>query len=96
MSDLFSPGGQELLARVGLTPESRARVDSALRLITGLDFEVELFAKLVANRPRTDRGYLAIQQLPGVGPLLAAVFVAEIGDVGRFARPAQLASWAGR
>jgi transposase len=95
MSDLFSPGGQDLLASVRLAPESRARVDSALRLITSLDFEVELFGKLVANRLRTDRGYLAIQQIPGVGPVLAAVFVAEIGDIGRFDRPEQLASWAG-
>jgi transposase len=95
MSDLFSPGGQDLLTRVALTPESRARVDSALRLITGLDFEVELFGKLVTNRLRSDRGYLAIQALPGVGPVLAAVFVAEIGDIARFARPEQLASWAG-
>jgi len=30
-----------------------------------------------------------------VGPILAAVFVAEIGDIARFARAAQLASWAG-
>ena len=30
-----------------------------------------------------------------VGPVLAAVFVAEIGDVTRFAGPAQLCSWAG-
>jgi transposase len=95
MSDLFSAGGQDLLARVALTPESRARVDSALRLISGLDFEVELFGKLVANRLRSDPGYLAIQAIPGVGPVLAAVFVAEIGDIGRFARPEQLASWAG-
>ena len=27
--------------------------------------------------------------------MLAAVFVAEIGDITRFARPEQLASWAG-
>ena len=60
-----------------------------------MDFEVELFAKLVAGRLREHPGYLAIQQIPGVGPVLAAVFVAEIGDIGRFARPAQLASWAG-
>jgi transposase len=95
MSDLFSPGGQDLLAQVALTPESRARVDSALRLIAGLDFEVELFGKLVTNRLRSDRGYIAIQAIPGVGPVLAAVFVAEIGDIARFARPEQLASWAG-
>ena len=95
MSDLFSAGGQDLLASVRLRPESRARVDSALRLISGLDFEVELFGKLVTNRLRSDRGYLAIQAIPGVGPVLAAVFVAEIGDITRFHRPEQLASWAG-
>ena len=95
MSDLFGPSGQALLGSVRLAPESRARVDSALRVITTLDFEIELFAKLVAGRLRTDPGYLAIQAIPGVGPVLAAVFVAEIGDIGRFGRPDQLASWAG-
>jgi transposase len=95
MSDLFGAGGQQLLASVRLSPESRARIDSALRLITSLDFEVELFGKLVAGRLRTDPGYTAIQAIPGVGPVLAAVFVAEIGDIARFRRPEQLASWAG-
>jgi transposase len=95
MTDLFSSGGQNLLGSVRLTPESRARVDSALRLIGGLDFEIELFGRLVAGRLRTDPGYQAIQAIPGVGPVLAAVFVAEIGDIARFDRPAQLASWAG-
>ena len=78
-----------------LAPESRARVDSLLRLIAALDFEIDTFARLVAGRLRADPGYRAIQQIPGVGPILGAVFVAEIGDIGRFARPAQLACWAG-
>ena len=95
MSDLFGPGGLRLVAAAGLSVESRARVDSALRLIRNLDFEIELFGKLVTNRLRTHPGYRAIQQIPGVGPLLAAVFVAEIGDITRFPGPAQLASWAG-
>ena len=30
-----------------------------------------------------------------MGSVLAAVFVAEIGDIDRFGRPEQLASWAG-
>lgn len=60
-----------------------------------LEVEIELFAKLVAGRLRADPGYVAIQQIPGVGPVLAAVFVAEIGDITRFRRPGQLASWAG-
>jgi transposase len=36
-----------------------------------------------------------VQTIPGIGPTLAAVFVAEIGDVSRFAGPEQLACWAG-
>jgi transposase len=95
MSDLFSPGGQHLLTGTGLSPESRVRVDSALRLIEHLDVEIERFGKLVAGRLRKHPGYRAIQQIPGVGPILAAVFVAEIGDVARFPGPTQLASWAG-
>ena len=77
MSDLFGPGGQRLLADVGpgvLAVESRSRIDSLLRLIAGLDFEIDTFAQLVTGRLRTDPGYLAIQQIPGVGPILAAVF----------------------
>jgi hypothetical protein len=56
MGDLFGVAGQDLLASMRLTSESRARVDSALRVITGLDFEVELFGRLVAGRLRTDPG----------------------------------------
>jgi hypothetical protein len=36
-----------------------------------------------------------VQTLPGIGPILAAVFVTEIGDITRFPAPAKLASWAG-
>ena len=86
MSDLFGRAGGSCWPRRGWRSESRARVDSLLRLIDRLDFEIDLFAKLVAGRLRADPGYLAIQAIPGVGPMLAAVFVAEIGDISRFAR----------
>jgi transposase len=95
MSDLFGVGGHQLLSRVELPTAARARVNSVLRLIENLDFEIETFAKLVAGRLREHPGYLAIQVIPGIGPILAAVFVAEIGDVNRFDRAGHLASWAG-
>ena len=95
MSDLFGAGGRQLLTSARLAPESRARVDSLLRLIENLDFEIDLFATLVTRRLREHPGYRALLQIPGVGPVLAAIFVAEIGDIGRFHRPEQLASWAG-
>ena len=40
-------------------------------------------------------GSWAIQAIRGVDPVLAAIFVAEIGDVTRFNRPEQLCPWAG-
>jgi len=95
MSDLFGVDGRQLLAATRLRVESRSRVDSLLRVITALDFEIDLYARLVGGRLRADPGYQAIQQIPGIGPILAAVFVAEIGDITRFGRAEQLASWAG-
>ncbi|HZE15945.1 MAG TPA: IS110 family transposase, partial [Mycobacterium sp.] len=50
---------------------------------------------MIAEQLDTHRGYQAIQQVPGIGATLAAVFVAEIGDVHRFTDPAHLCSWAG-
>jgi len=47
-------------------------------------------------RPRRRRqGFQAIQAIPGVGATLAAIFVAEIGDVTRFHSARHLTSWAG-
>jgi transposase len=62
----------------------------------GLDFEIDLFENLARGRLRTDPGYVAVQQIPGIGPILGAVFVAEVGEVmTRFGNASQLACWAG-
>jgi transposase len=95
MSDLFSPAGDALLERCPMPGLYAARVQSLRRLIDDLDEEIDLFARLTRNRLVADPGYTALQQLPGVGPVLAAVFVAEVGDVGRFRTAPQLACWAG-
>jgi transposase len=95
VSDVFGQRGRLLLAQAPLDKPYRARVNSLCRLIESCDFEIDLGAKLIAQRLARDPGYHTIQQLPGVGPTLAAVFVAEIGDVTRFPGPRQLCSWAG-
>lgn len=95
MADLFGASGRELLERVSLPAAMRARVDSCLRLLESLEGEITTFARLIAERLRADPGYAAVQTIPGVGPTLAAIFVAEIGDISRFSRPEQLACWAG-
>ena len=95
MSDLFGINGQDLLDRVAMPRPYTARVQSLRRLIDDLDEEIDLFARLVRGKLVAHPGYTAVQQLPGVGPVLASVFVAEVGEVGRFTTAAQLACWAG-
>ena len=95
MSDLFGLEGTALLDHLRLPAPDEARVQSLQRLIDHLEDEIDLFARLARGRLAADPGYTAVQQLPGVGPILAAVFVAEVGDVTRFAKAGQLASWAG-
>lgn len=95
MTDLFGLDGNALLNRIRLPVPYRSRVESLRRLLVDVDFEIEVFANLARVRLATDPGYLAVQTIPGIGPVLGAVLVAEIGNVHRFASPAQLASWAG-
>jgi transposase len=95
MTDLFGLAGTELLDHLAVPAPYGARVQSLQRLIEDLEDEIDLFARLARGRLVADPGYVAVQQLPGIGPILAAIFVAEVGDVTRFAKATQLASWAG-
>lgn len=95
MSDLFAERGLDLLAAVEAPAPYVARIQSLQRLIDVLDQEVELFARLAKGRLIAAPGYRAVQTIPGIGPVLAAVFLAEVGDVHRFPTAAHLASWAG-
>jgi transposase len=95
VSDLFGVTGRQRLAKAPLAPAYAQRIRSLLELIDILDSHEARFAAMIAARLDTHRGYQAIQQVPGIGATLAAVFVAEIGDVHRFTDAAHLCSWAG-
>jgi transposase len=95
MSDLFGLGGTRLLDGLVLPKPYAARIDSLRRVMDLLDFEIDIFAKLARGRLAKDPGFTAVQMIPGIGPILAAVFVAEIGDVTRFASADKLTCWAG-
>jgi transposase len=95
MSDLFGVAGSRLLEQLRLERAYALRVASLRRLLAAYDQEIAMLGREVSQALAGDVGYLAIQAIPGVGPVLAAVFVAEIGDVGRFASAPRLCSWAG-
>jgi transposase len=95
MSDLFGVGGIELLNGLQLPKPYAARIASLRRLIDLLEFEIDIFTKLTHGQLARDPGYVAVQTIPGIGPILGAVLVAEIGDIHRFSTAEQLGCWAG-
>lgn len=95
MSDLFGEAGGELLDSLRLGRAYELRVASLRSLIEIYDEEIHTLNLEIYPQLKDHRGFQAIQAIPGVGPVLGAVFVAEIGDVRRFPDAAHLCSWSG-
>jgi len=69
---------------------------ASLRQLAGeFTAEIGLLDTVLADLLAGHEGYAAIRQLPGIGPVLAAVIVAEIGGIRRFPGPGQLGCWVG-
>ena len=94
-SDLFGVHGQAWLDELKLPQPYAGKVTSLRQLAGELTAEITLLDAVLGDLLAGHEGYAAIQQLPGIGPVLAAVIVAEIGDIRRFRHPGQLGCWAG-
>jgi transposase len=88
-------GGQRWLDELQLGDVYTNRIESVRELIELYDREILQSDTRIHGRLKGDPGYEAIQRINGVGRVLAAVFVAEIGDVHRFPDARRLCSWAG-
>jgi transposase len=92
---IFGTAGSAWLGQLRL-PQPYAGKVTSLRLLAGeLTTEITMLSQVTASLLAGDPGYQVIQQLPGIGPVHAAVIIAEIGDVTRFKPAARLCSWAG-
>jgi transposase len=94
-SDIFGSGGGIWLDGLPLPQPYAGKVASLRALIGVLGGEIGRLEEQAAGMLAGDKGYAAVRELPGIGPVLGAVICAEIGDVTRFRQPGQLCSWAG-
>jgi transposase len=94
-TDIFGGWGPAWLDGVTLPAPYAGKVASLRALIGVLDAEIARLGQQATDMLAGSKGYAAIRELPGIGPVLGAVIVAEIGDVTRFGKPGQLCSWAG-
>jgi transposase len=91
----WSGPGRAWLASLQLPAVSRELVEDDLALIGALETVIDRLDWEIRQRGRSDPRVKVLTQLPGVGPFIALVILAEIGDVSRFGSARKLASWAG-
>ena len=94
-TDIFGVAGSAWLDQLRLPQPYAGKITSLRQLAGELSTEITMLSGVIGDLLAGDRGYQVIRQLPGIGPVLAAVIIAEIGDVTRFRRADQLCSWAG-
>ncbi len=91
----WSGPGRAWLASLQLPAVSRELVEDDLTLIGALETVIDRLDWEIRQRGRSDPRVKVLTQLPGVGPFIALVILAEVGDVSRFGSARKLASWAG-
>jgi len=92
---VFSPPGLAWLEAVVLAPEAQASLPRLRQVLVAIQAEAGGAEARLTERASTDPIAGALDTLVGIGPVLGLTLRAEIGDIRRFRRGAELASYAG-
>ena len=92
---LWSKKGLEQLRALELLPYAAARRGDLLRQLEEMDGEIEQLDQAVRREAEARPAAVRLMSHPGVGPVTALAFVLTIGDVERFRRSRQVASYLG-
>ena len=91
----FGPQGREFLTAVELPGTDRWEVDGQLARLDLLGQQLAALDREIRRRGRTSPVAQALERIPGIGPFIALLLVAEIGDIQRFPTAKHLASYTG-
>lgn len=97
VSDVFGKRGMGLLSKqIALLPEhSRYTTECLLEQLEQVSKQIRQLEDRMDRFMEQTPEMELLKSLPGVGPILATVIALEVGEVGRFAGPQSLASYAG-
>lgn len=94
-ADLFGVGGRPWLAQQRIDGWAGVSFAGLLALYDQLETQLTPLERQVQREAAGDPVARALDRIPGVGAVLGLFLRAEIGDIRRFARAPQLASYAG-
>jgi len=92
---LWSQAGQKMLRELPLKPWAGCRREDLLGLLAMLNQQIGQLDAAVQKAAEEDPGSQLLMTQPGVGPNTALAYVLTIGDVSRFRRGKQIASYLG-
>jgi transposase len=92
---LWSQAGQKMLRELPLKPWAACRREDLLGLLAMLNQQVGTLDTAVQKAAEENTSAKLLMTQPGVGPNTALAFVLTIGDVSRFRRGKQVASYLG-
>ena len=92
---LWSQQGQRWLRELALPRWTDRRREDLLQLMSGLEPAIADLTQAVEAAAEQDARVRLLRTHPGVGPITGLAFVLVIGDITRFARSRQLASYLG-
>jgi transposase len=95
VSDLFGQAGRRWLRQVELPLDERETVDGCLRRIEFLDQEVAAVERAIAQAALAAPELKRLMTVPGVNVIVAATFLAAVGNIGRFRTRRQLVAYLG-
>ena len=94
-SDLFGVKGRKWLAEQQLPVCERETVDAGLRQVDFLDSEIAQVEQLIAAEALSWPEIKRLMTVPGVNVIVAATFMAAVGDIRRFPDRRKLAAYLG-
>lgn len=95
VDDLWGTKGQAWLECVELDPDGRAALESDLRLLAGLEHEIELLDTTLIQVAAPDPRVRLLITLPGVDVTCAQTLLSALGDIDRFRDGDHAASYLG-
>lgn len=92
---LWTAAGQQALKQLPLAPWAARRREDLLGLLETLNKQIDALDTAVRDAAHENAHARLLTTQPGVGPITAMAFVLTIGDVSRFPRGKQVASYVG-
>ena len=95
VSDLFSTGGRELLARMAIPEPWSTTLTTSLQMVDEVEREIRA-CEAELRRLGADHAYVPhLMTVPGIAWVLGYTIAAEIGDIDRFPSPKKLVGYTG-